>query len=458
MLFVLLVISTMAGSIILQRPIAEPGQLERVYSPETIQWFDKFQLLDVFHSWWYLLQLFLLTINITIASIDMWPRFQRRMESFKPTLNPELPLPVHHGKIVLEPSSLDRGRVIERIRDLFRKKFRPAIMTEKDGAVFFGAESARWAHLGVYVIHTGLVLILIGGLIGNRTGFEGQMQLASGEESNVYLDRLNPGKKVVLDFTIRCVKTWMEKYPDGSPKSYFSDLEVIDEGRVVKRQLIKVNEPLVYKGVYFYQATFGQRPGDEKTEFNLEVIDTQSGRKSRIVTDFDKEEKIGKKGTLKVVDYAENVPLNVEGHARNLGEAVQIALSESGEDPQPVWLFKEFPDFDKSVRKGRYHVVFEKFHYDFKTIEVTGLQVARNPGINIVWLGSAILMIGLLATFFIPHRKLWMVLDDNKVWVAATSHRHPENFAKKVRGLIGELGREWNAREVFLSDRMKEII
>ena len=457
-LFVLLVISTMAGSIILQRPIAEPGQLERVYSPETIKWLDKFDLLDVFHSWWYLLQLFLLTINITIASIDMWPRFKTRMESFKPILNPDLPYSPFHGKLLL--SSIDKSKVVERLKEIFQKKFRPAIVNEKEGKIFLGAESARWAHLGVYVIHTGLVLILIGGLIGNRTGFEGAMQLAAGESSNLYMDRVNVGRQVALDFTVHCVKTWMEKYPDGTPKSYFSDLEIIDEGKVVKRQLIKVNEPLVYKGIYLYQATFGQKPSGEKTEFTLEIIDNKTGKRKNIVTDFDKEEIFGPSkngGKLKIADYTENVPLNVEGHAKNLGEAVQVLLSEQGEDPQPIWVFKEFPDFDKSVRKGKYQIIFKNFNYDYQVVDVTGLQVARNPGINIVWAGSAILVLGLLATFFIPHRKLWAVVDDRSILIVAASHRHPETFAKKVRTLIHQLGQEWGA-EVVISEKMQDLL
>jgi len=134
----------------------------------------------------------------------------------------------------------------------------------------------------------------------------------------------------------------MEKYPEGTPKAYFSVLQIIDEGRVVQEKMIKVNDPLIYKGIYFYQATFGQRPAKKKTEFTIDVIDSKSGGKKTLKTDFDREEKLGSKGKFKIVDYAENVPLNVEGHAKNLGEAVQLALSENGEEPQPVWIFKAF--------------------------------------------------------------------------------------------------------------------
>ncbi len=425
----------MAGSIILQRPIAEPGQLERVYSPETIVWLDHFGLLDVFHSWWFLLQLFLLTINITVASIEMWPKFKSRIESFQPILRND-DIPEMHAVMTY---SGDKKNVAEKISVWLSKKFRKPVLIEKEGRYYLGAQSARFAHLGVYIIHAGLITVLIGGLIGNRKGFEGQILLSKGEQTNFYNDRNTPGKRVFLDFTIRCTGTRMEKYPDGSPKAYFSDLEVVDEGRVVLQKTIKVNDPLIYKDIYFYQATFGQKPADEKTIITLEVFNPKNGKIKTVVTDFEKEEKLPQGGFFRVIDYSENIPLAIEGHARNLGEAVQLELSEQGGEPKPVWLFKEFPNFDKEVRKGKYQFVFKNFKEDYRIVEVTGLQVARNPGIKITWTGSALLLLGLLATFFIPHRKLWAVVEEGKIFIAASSHRHPETFAKKVRRMVKEL-------------------
>lgn len=440
----------MAGSIVLQRPIAEPGQLERVYSPETILWLDRFGLLDVFHSWWFLLQLFLLAVNITVASIDMWPKFKKRAESFRPVLR-DGDVPPMHATISYTGDQKD---LVQKISGWMSKRFRKPIITEKEGRFYLGAQSARFAHLSVYIIHAGLITVLIGGLIGNRKGFEGQILLSKGEQTNFYNDRNTPGKRVFLDFTIRCTGTRMEKYPDGSPKAYFSDLEVVDEGHVVLQKTIKVNDPLVYKDIYFYQATFGQKPVDQTTRFTFAVTGAKSGQTKTIVTDFEKEEKLPQGGSFRVIDYNENIPLAIEGHARNLGEAVQLALSEHGEEPKPVWLFKEFPNFDKEVRKGKYHFAFKNFKEDYRIVEVTGLQVARNPGIQITWTGSALLLLGLLATFLIPHRKLWVVVKEGKILIAASSHRHPETFAKKVRRMVKELAQEFGATQVTLSPKL----
>lgn len=439
-LFISLAVSTMAGSIILQRPIAEPGQLDRAYSPETIVWFDRFGLLDVFHSWWYVLQLALLALSLTVVSIDMWPRFRSRIRSFSPVL-PEDDLPEMHARLASPAKTLEERRSLAAgLAGLIKKRFRRPRVTEKDGKIYLGAESAKWAHLGVYVIHTGIVLVLIGGMITGLKGFEGMIQLSPGEKAGFYFDRKVEGKRVPLGFDVRCTDARMEKYPDGNPKAYFSDLEIVDNGQVVAKKTIKVNDPLSYKGIYFYQATFGQKAANERTSVTLDVHDKKTGKAVSYVTDFDKLEKLPNgKGTLKIVDYAEDIPLDVEGHKKSLGEAVKIELSENGEEPKTVWLFKNYPNFDRDMRGGSYHLTFKDFSYDYDEANVTGLQVARNPGIDVTWIGSGLLMFGLLATFWIPHRKLWVVVSENEVVVAAASHRHPETFGGKMKRIVRQI-------------------
>jgi cytochrome c biogenesis protein ResB len=62
------------------------------------------------------------------------------------------------------------------------------------------------------------------------------------------------GKKHIdLPFSVRNNRFWMETYPNGQPKEYSSDLSVIENGREVLRKTFEVNDPLAYKGIWFYQ-------------------------------------------------------------------------------------------------------------------------------------------------------------------------------------------------------------
>jgi cytochrome c biogenesis protein len=39
--------------------------------------------------------------------------------------------------------------------------------------------------------------------------------------------------------------------------------------------------------------------------------------------------------------------------------------------------------------------------------QFTGLNVARDPGVPLIWIGSALLFIGFLIRFMVPHKRIW---------------------------------------------------
>ena len=43
-----------------------------------------------------------------------------------------------------------------------------------------------------------------------------------------------------------------------------------------------------------------------------------------------------------------------------------------------------------------------------RTRQYTGLIVAHDPGAPFVWVGSTLLVLGLLMVFFFPHRRVWV--------------------------------------------------
>ena len=51
---------------------------------------------------------------------------------------------------------------------------------------------------------------------------------------------------------------------------------------------------------------------------------------------------------------------------------------------------------------------------DIKPVFYTGLQVTMDPGTWIVWVGSTILILGLIVAFFIPHRRAWARIKKEK--------------------------------------------
>ena len=91
-------------------------------------------------------------------------------------------------------------------------------------------------------------------------------------------------------------------------------------------------------------------------------------------------------------------------------------------------VLKNFPEFD--IKRGG------KFSFsliDYNEPQFTGLQVAKDPGVEIVWLGCLLMVFGSLTAFFFSHRRIWVCLENDggktKVQIAANAHRNQPGFS-----------------------------
>src|SRR5215467_165561 len=76
-LLLLVVISSALGTFILQRPVTDADKLQAAYSPAALLWLDRLSLTDVFHAWWFLTLLGLLSLSIIFVSIERFPNAWR---------------------------------------------------------------------------------------------------------------------------------------------------------------------------------------------------------------------------------------------------------------------------------------------------------------------------------------------------------------------------------------------
>ncbi|MGA8068150.1 MAG: cytochrome c biogenesis protein ResB, partial [Terriglobales bacterium] len=76
-LLILVVIFAAVGTIVLQRPATEPEEMQIAYSPQTLRILDAVKLTDVFHAWWFLGLMGLVSVSIVAASIDRFPNSWR---------------------------------------------------------------------------------------------------------------------------------------------------------------------------------------------------------------------------------------------------------------------------------------------------------------------------------------------------------------------------------------------
>src|SRR5581483_9847811 len=251
-LLIVTVIAAATGTFILQRPMTDPDKMAQAYSPRTLFWLDRLALTDVFHAWWFATLLALVSISIIFASIDRWPNawrfyarpYRRPDPHFRAVLPNHTEIPILNAKSGLAAAE----------RALQSLGFKSERIVDADQVSLY-SEKNRFSVMAVYVVHTSLLLIFLGGIIDAVVGYRGFMAVMNHQSNNVI--ELRDGGKKTLPFSIRCNDTGEETYADGSPKKWWSKLSVVRDGKAVKDKEIVVNDPLEYDGVRFYQASWG---------------------------------------------------------------------------------------------------------------------------------------------------------------------------------------------------------
>ncbi len=327
-LLILLAALSVLGTIIPQNaPIQQYAQL---YSLKTYQLLHSLGLLDMYHSWWYVTLLVLLAINLAVCSLKRLPGVWR---------------------------DIKRG-------------------------------IKSWSRLGVFLTHMSVIVILMGGVVGALWGFKGYVEIDEGKTiSKITLYR-SERKVIPLGFEVRCDEFRVSFYPDGTPKEYLSLLTFFEGGKVVKERVpLRVNHPVTYKGITFYQASYGERKGATKICLRIRL----EGKEENHTLSVRQVLKLQNDYTLAVMKYSPNV--------HGLGEGTLVAVLPPDGKPRAQWLIAT-----QGKESWKVNEVMTITFLGAKKRYYTGLQVTRDPGVEIVWIGCGMMIVGLGITF-LPKRK-----------------------------------------------------
>ncbi len=443
-LLILVVIVSAAGTLILQRPMTEPDEMQRAYSPTVLRILDAVGLTNVFHAWWFLLMLALVSVSIVAASIDRFPNAWRYFsrpykvtdEGFRRALGLQARVAISDEESGIEAA--ERG---------FRRAGFRAQRTSRDGMVNLFAEKHRFSQMAVYVVHASLLLIFLGGIIDGVWGWRGYVALQKGQSASQI--GLRDGGTKQLPFTIRCDGAGQENYKDGSPKKWWSDLAVIKNGNDIERKQIVVNDPLVYGGVRFYQASYGSTGQMDKLLLTASRRDGQ-GKPQDI------ELSVGQTVRLDV-DTAVTLARFIPDYFVRDGQV--FTRSDSPENPA----VQMFVESKKSGRKVEVWLpnITEVAHnqdspYSFEARDLqmayfTGLQVSHEPGQWAVWAGCLLMGFGLGCAFYLVHMRIWAVpVRDAKgrleLWVGGAANKNRDAFEQKFAALARKIGEEIKAQ------------
>jgi cytochrome c biogenesis protein len=395
----------------------------------------RLQLNDVYHSYWYMVLLILFCINLCLCSIKNIPAMIKSLKTSESKLTELNKLPFYK-KIDLEAK--DSGMLANSLIYSFTRKLFYKLKYSEPNNHFYYFERGRIGRFGPMITHASIIVIVIGGIIVSMTEFKGNIRLSEGG----VVDVPNSNFKVQAeDFSV-------EFYPNSeTPKDYVTKLSVIDKGETVVTKDVRVNHPLKYKGISFLQSDYGF-VNTLGIKINKKVSETSE---AQLLGEFkiDEGQTIDVSGTdLKVTlkSYIPDFVMDEEHNIHNRSSeprnpAILLELADEKGLKEQMWLFLRFPGFQNS-KQSDYMIEFISIYPPMKYY--TGLQIRSNSGIEIVWIGSLMIICGLFLSFYTSHKRLWMRISSdsgkNVLEIGGRSYKNRSDFDRESNIIAKQLG------------------
>ena len=428
--FFLLAIGSILGTVIEQG--LDPQEYVARFGEKKYYWLTLFSLTNVYHSWWFTSLLALIAINLAVCLSKRLPSIWRAYYIVDCDFTHNLVQNLKNSTVIKFQGNTEEAK--QKVISILKgRKYKLWMENSTDDISIF-AVKGRIGRLGSTITHISIFVILSGTVLSSAIGFRSFYPIYEGQPLFVP----QGGFYLSLD------KFWIDYYENGGIKDYFSRLTVIDNGQKVLTKTIQVNDPLQYKGVWFYQSSYGLA-WDRVDKALIRITDKKSKKVVAEETlEFRKEKEI--KGTdlkLNITNFVSHFAYDTntkQVYAKSPeheNPAVQVEITEGGSLIATPWLFIDprlqnmFP-----IEKSKYDFVM----VDYRSPQFSGLQMAKDPGVNLVWIGSGLLMIGLFISFFIFHRRLWIkiILSENKtvVYLGGLTNKDSYGFEKEMKGIM----------------------
>ncbi len=351
----------------------------------------------VYRTWWFLALLILFGTSLTACT------FTRQLPALKVARRWKFyDKPRRFQKLALSAEfdvDKDNSTSIQNITEILQKR-RYKVFQEGTDQLY--ARKGIIGKIGPIIVHIGIVVILLGSILGAMTGFMAQEIVASGDTFQVK-NIIDAGpwamSQVPKDWSVKVNRFWIDYTATGDIDQFYSDMTVLDkDGNEVDNDTIYVNHPLRHKGVTLYQTDWGiaavKVRVNKSPVFQLPMALLDTGGKGRLW------------GT-----WIPTKPDLSEG-------ASLLARDLQG----TVLIYDAKGKLVNTVREG---MSAEVNGVTVKVLEVvgsTGLQIKADPGIPVVYGGFALLMLGVVMSYF-SHSQVWVLQEKENLYVGGKTNR-----------------------------------
>lgn len=449
-LLLLTALAAIPGSLLPQRtngPIPVRDYFEQ--NPDLARFLDRLWMFDVYGSPWFSAIYILLFISLIGCVIP------RTIEHAKSTFN----------QPPAAPSRLDRMEYFQTFTGDFDaslkwfRKNRFRVRTETD---WISAEKGYLREFGNLIFHLSLILILLGVSVGSLFGMRADSIVNVGERfTNIptNYDSVTYGKlfseRNLPPFIIKA-ENFVAKYNPvtSMPEDYTLYVSVAEspDAKPV-RTTIKVNSPLKFGSTSVYLQANGYSP--------LVTVRNPSGKivYQGAVPLLPQDSNLSSIGAIKVPDTNPQI-----GFAASFfptydlpeGQPARSAYPEALDPRLLIGVWVGDLQVDNGIPQSVYKLNTDKMKeidtvalkvgesYEFAEGSMTfegyvpwvNLNIVRDPGKQLALIGGILAILGLLASLFARHRRIWIRRSGSELEVAGLAKNAAPGLEAEIAGLV----------------------
>lgn len=464
-------------------------------------WLYRLQVYEIFHSAWLATGMALLALSVVACTarrvLPLWRNVTRPVR-----VVPEAFLDAGRSSVVsgtrLEPAAFER--------ELTRRHFRVE-RREADGVTWFFADRYAWAQLATFVSHAALVVLLAGVLVTRFAGFTSRLFVVEGGNEPVFGIGHQPGMNIAVKSTSaaapadsssqiavtsegRVVKNCTlsasqacsydgYRIRQAFAYPYGAELEVrsASDGRVLYHESVPLTAARQAPHVVISDAA-GQVIFDQAVALTGSVNGVDGA--SVVVPGLPAPLWVGltsSEGAPELVAFAVGegsaggliIPVHGSGNVGSLrldfagletapaGAAPDLPVPAEGTPSSPLLQLvpsiaggsstlsvSGLGDLPLTLPEGGEATAGDLVYRFVAQKPFVGIEVTKDRGESLIWIGSALLVLGLCVTLWVPRRRIWARIDAEGARMAGNGPRLA-NLPAELASLVADAGERTTA-------------
>lgn len=363
---------------------------------------------NIYKTWWFILLILLFVISLFSCTLV------RQIPSLKMA---------RLWQFYTKDRSLEKIGIYSKLQKISLSKLAFTLKSDNYNVIQKGsllyAYKGLPGKIGPIIVHASLIIVLLGALLGNLSGFVSQELVPLGGIFHIQ-NIVDSGRFSYIPQNFEgYVKDFKIAYNDeGAIDQFYSDLSILNpQGLEIKNKTIYVNEPLRYNGVVFYQTDWSivnlSINIDNETEFQLplKLINVKNEGKFWISS------------------------LPVETTKNNETNNILLVLEDlTGK----ILIYNQNQELLSVVNVGDNFLINGHRLKVTDIVSSTGLQVKSDPGIPFVYFGFSLLMFSIVISYM-SYSQIWAIKRNKELYISGRTNRAIYSFEQYLAKLTKSL-------------------